>query len=159
MQLRFRSGDKPMKQQTIEALRKFIETIQMNSNTTFTFRMSRAEAADVLALIAEVERLRAYESECERAASILQTVLIVGELKHIGLLEVAAGVEQLRAELAAERERAERICDEEARAIDGELPDASGGKFAKKFAANALRGAAALIRDGLPHPRVAECRQ
>lgn len=43
-------------------------------------------------------------------------------------------------------EEAAKVCEEEADAIDGRIPDATGGKFAKKFAANGLRGAAALIR-------------
>lgn len=38
------------------------------------------------------------------------------------------------------------ICEREADATDGRLPDATGGRFAKKFAANCLRGAAAKIR-------------
>ena len=41
---------------------------------------------------------------------------------------------------------AARICETQAFGIDGSLPDARGGMFAKKFAANALRGAAGLIR-------------
>jgi hypothetical protein len=41
---------------------------------------------------------------------------------------------------------AARLCETQAHGIDGSLPDAHGGRFAKKFAANALRGASALIR-------------
>ena len=41
------------------------------------------------------------------------------------------------------------ICEREADATDGRLPDATGGRFAKKFAANCLRGAAATIRKTL----------
>lgn len=36
-----------------------------------------------------------YEAELERAAAILQSELLVGQVKAIGLLEVAAGVQQL----------------------------------------------------------------
>ncbi len=49
----------------------------------------------------EIVRLQRYEAQLERAAAILQKVLPIGEVKHIGLLEVAAGVEQLNDELAA----------------------------------------------------------
>ena len=43
-------------------------------------------------------------------------------------------------------EIAAKICEDEARHVDCELPDAYGGNFAKKFAGNALMGCAALIR-------------
>lgn len=43
-------------------------------------------------------------------------------------------------------EIAAKICEEEARRVGYELPDAHGGNFAKKFAGNALMGCAALIR-------------
>lgn len=54
---------------------------------------------DIDALLAEVDRLRVYEEECERAATLLQKRLTIGEVKHIGLREVAAGVAQLIKEL------------------------------------------------------------
>lgn len=43
-------------------------------------------------------------------------------------------------------EEAAQICDEQADLMDGRIPSAHGGMFAKKLAANALRGTAALIR-------------
>jgi hypothetical protein len=49
---------------------------------------------------------------------------------------------------AAERElvrRCIRIIEQEADEIDGRIPSAHGGMFAKKFAANSLRGCAARI--------------
>jgi hypothetical protein len=46
-------------------------------------------------------------------------------------------------------EECAKICEAEADATDGRLPDATGGRFAKKFAANSLRGAAARIRKTL----------
>ena len=49
-------------------------------------------------------------------------------------------------ELLDLRERCAMICENEAIKIDVRLPNAFGGSFAKKFAANGLRGAAALIR-------------
>lgn len=55
------------------------------------------------ALIAEVERLRArisiLEDHLSAAASTLQEVLPIGQVKAIGLLEVPRGVEELRAEV------------------------------------------------------------
>lgn len=42
-------------------------------------------------------------------------------------------------------EEAEAICDEEAHFIDNRLPNAFGGNFAKKFAANGIRGVAGRI--------------
>ena len=56
--------------------------------------------------------------------------------------QVAPLLDQLVEECAA-------ICEEEADKTDGRLPDATGGRFAKKFAANSLRGAAARIRKTL----------
>lgn len=43
-------------------------------------------------------------------------------------------------------ERVLEILEEQADAIDGRIPDATGGKFAKKFAANAIRACAGLIK-------------
>jgi hypothetical protein len=39
-----------------------------------------------------------------------------------------------------------QLLDEQADAIDGRIPDATGGKFAKKFAANSIRACAGLIK-------------
>ena len=50
-----------------------------------------------------------------------------------------------KARLEAFREAAV-ICETQAHGIDGSIPDAHGGMFAKKYAANALRGAAGIIR-------------
>ncbi len=36
-----------------------------------------------------------HQQELEKVAAILQQALPIGEVKHIGLLEAAAGVEQL----------------------------------------------------------------
>ena len=53
---------------------------------------------------------------------------------------------KLRDVVAPWVERAARVCENEADAVDMRLPDATGGKFAKKFAANGMRGCSALIR-------------
>ena len=39
-----------------------------------------------------------YEAELDRCSKLLQGVLPIGQVKHIGLLQIAAGIEQLLAE-------------------------------------------------------------
>jgi len=69
------------------------------------------------ARIAELEQanaaLRRYEAECERAAEILQFNIPAGKVKGIGLLEVAAGIEQLVAELNMFREKLSNFSQEQ----------------------------------------------
>ncbi len=50
-----------------------------------------------------------YEIEITTAAKLLQDVLPVGQVKAIGLLEVAAGIRQLQSQLAAEQEKNKRL--------------------------------------------------
>jgi hypothetical protein len=52
-------------------------------------------AFEIHRLEEEVSRLSVYESECERAAEVLQKALPIGGIKAIGLREVAAAVEEI----------------------------------------------------------------
>ncbi len=49
--------------------------------------------------ITEIKRLRNYERECEEAAAIVQSVHPIGQVKAIGLREVAAGVQWMKEEI------------------------------------------------------------
>ena len=48
-----------------------------------------------LGIMGTCQRLRECEAELSAAAAILQEALPIGQVKHIGLLEVAAGVREL----------------------------------------------------------------
>lgn len=45
-----------------------------------------------------------YEAELTKVSALLQSVLFVGKVKHIGLLEVGAGVKQLQSKLTDAQE-------------------------------------------------------
>ena len=59
--------------------------------------------ADEREIRGQAHRIDVLENELKLAAAILQKTLPIGQVKHIGLREVSAGVEQLAAQLAAAR--------------------------------------------------------
>jgi chromosome segregation ATPase len=77
---------------------------------------ARAKVADYAALERDVkwanDRLGVLESELSNAAAVLQKSLPIGQAKHIGLREVAEGVEQLCAQLATTKEILREMVDD-----------------------------------------------
>lgn len=70
-------------------------------------RDARLVKVDVYALL---DRVATLEAELANAADTLQRMHPIGEVKHIGLLEVAEATRQIEAELAAVRaEREEAL--------------------------------------------------
>jgi len=89
-----------MKQQTIDGLREFLAGGgHPTRQTGVHYFMSLTEAAEVLALVEEVE-------QSEQAKTQLKEILCL-EMES----DIVPAVECLRAELAAERERAALICE------------------------------------------------
>ena len=117
---------------------------------------------------ADIERAKELASEheaLERYDEFLEAMNLLGAKDGETLLDLAHRISERVRELEESyldgyeiaAESAAQICEQQADAVDGRLPDATGGKFAKKFAANGLRGAAGLIR-ALKRYAMQECK-
>lgn len=58
----------------------------------------------------ELDDLDDFTEALEKASSMLQAVLLIGQVKHIGLLEVPAGVATLIADYEEEKAKNKKLC-------------------------------------------------
>lgn len=100
------------------------------------------DAADIIAR--QGQRVAELEAELQAAADVLQKALPIGQVKAIGLLEVAAGVRELAETLARITERA-RWCGAVDKGIGfnvtlWDLPNCDGRNGKTLIEAAALKG-------------------